>query len=87
MPEASLRATAIGLNTVSVSFAVYLTVTLAYKYGVVTYNLNIFPAYSYSFTFAANPPVFRSAENNESNNPSAARIHFNIADKAESASV
>ena len=57
------------------------------KNGVVADDLNILPADAYSFSFSADAPEFRSAENDERSHPPAALVNLNVAYKPETATV
>lgn len=54
---------------------------------IVADNINILPANTYSFPFAADAEEFRSAVNNQRRYLAAAFIDLDIADKSESAAV
>lgn len=74
------------LYSVSVSLS-FFVMNFANKNCVAADNIDIFPAYSDSFSSAADSPVFWSAEYNQRNNSAAAGINFNIVHKSDSASV
>ena len=87
MPEMNGIELARQLKLINPKVNIVFATGFADENRIVTDNVNILPADTYSFPFAADTEKFRSAVNNQRHHPAAGFINLNIAHKAEPAAV